>query len=444
MDYEKAGEEYRQDFPDESSEREGMGKMIFTILGFLFFLLIVVALFFAFGGPPQKSVSEKKLIEGATLDVKENNSVKMIVGDEEHNIEIGFVGLDSVDIVINSEPIYATLKIGEVKKFDLNGDGLYDLRVKLLNIDNGKVKIVIKRIEVNVCEERWQCSQWGRCIEGEKRTVCMDVNYCETEDNRPIQDEECLEIVFVGEDNGSEVDNGFRNVTKDNGTFVNGSLGNNTVGNFSDFNVTRDLNHSGLDFVEKSLGEYIYELKSLDCSDYIAPNCRVGYLDDVLEYSKTEEDRTLNFPVYDEDCAMVCFGKAFRNNCERAKVVAVSDSGTRRKLEILGIDNSGDCSVRVDFDFVGESDMWNKEYENSHFICPLSLDENSLHEFSCPEGNCLERDMPGQTFLGILLSFVDVSSSGVIKEGCVGSSVDFPKEKDFDDDKLTSNSSSLL
>ena len=396
MDYEEAGENYRQRFSDDSSSDSGKGKVILIILGFVFFIAIVVALFFLLSNASQRNISEKRLLEGATLDLEENNSLKVKVGEDDHNIEIGFVGLDSVDIVIKSDPIYATLKVGEVKKFDLNEDGNFDLRVELLGIENGKAKILVRRIETVVCEERWQCSQWGRCIEGQRERNCVDSNNCGTLDNKPSLVEECLEIEIIEEN---------VTVTINDSSGLNDSLTNSTESNFSDSNLTNNSNGAVISS-DESLEDYISRVKAIDCSDYSPPNCRLAYLDDVSVYSKFDNS---TFSVYDEDCGFVCFGKALRNSCQKASVTVISDSGTSRRMDILGFSDTGACSVNVDFEFVHDSDFENKDYEGSLFACSFSLDEASLTDFSCPDDNCLEENLPGQTSFGILSSIFDES-----------------------------------
>ncbi|MBD3203114.1 DNRLRE domain-containing protein [Candidatus Woesearchaeota archaeon] len=42
------------------------------------------------------------------------------------------------------------------------------------------------------CEENWECSDWGNCIDGKKTRKCTDLNVCGTIDNKPAEEEDCL------------------------------------------------------------------------------------------------------------------------------------------------------------------------------------------------------------------------------------------------------------
>jgi hypothetical protein len=64
------------------------------------------------------------------------------------------VGVDFAEIVINSEPVYLNLSVGEEVKLNLSSSGYYDLIVGLNGIVNGRANVSIKRIfEVIVVEE---------------------------------------------------------------------------------------------------------------------------------------------------------------------------------------------------------------------------------------------------------------------------------------------------
>ncbi|MGV8151545.1 MAG: S8 family serine peptidase [Candidatus Nanoarchaeia archaeon] len=67
---------------------------------------------------------------------------------EEHTINISRIYSTKVDLIIASEIILTSIQIGEIKKFDLNSDGVYDLEIKLNSIINNKSSITIKAIEM--------------------------------------------------------------------------------------------------------------------------------------------------------------------------------------------------------------------------------------------------------------------------------------------------------
>ena len=42
-----------------------------------------------------------------------------------------------------------------------------------------------------VCEEDWKCSEWFECFNSRQKRVCMDLNSCDTNENKPIVTQEC-------------------------------------------------------------------------------------------------------------------------------------------------------------------------------------------------------------------------------------------------------------
>jgi hypothetical protein len=203
-----------------------------TFFGIIF-VVIVVSLFLVFTPPgsTEKGVSDKQLMEGATVASGENESIKFKFGDADHNINIDFIGLDSVGITIQSDPIKFNLSINEVKEVDLNSDGIYDIRVKLVKIENGKATIAVKKIEIVVCNGIWNCSSWGDCSGGKQIRICKDLNDCGKIENKPFTEKSCVEIVFIENDsafdeNNSVNDTGLGNLTNNT---ITGNLTNNTT-----------------------------------------------------------------------------------------------------------------------------------------------------------------------------------------------------------------------
>jgi len=43
----------------------------------------------------------------------------------------------------------------------------------------------------NTCVENWQCNEWSNCVNGIMTRVCLDINLCGTEENKPNEEEEC-------------------------------------------------------------------------------------------------------------------------------------------------------------------------------------------------------------------------------------------------------------
>ncbi|MFH1503460.1 MAG: hypothetical protein ABIE36_02280 [Candidatus Diapherotrites archaeon] len=220
----------------------------FTVFGVLFIGIFLIIYFVLIGS--QKNISEDRLVQGSSVQIGTNNSVKLKFGDEDHNIKINFVGLDSVDLTISSDPIHLNLKINEVREIDLDNDGIADLKIKLVSITNGKATIAFKKIEKEVCLENWNCSKWGNCFNGFQRRNCIDLNSCGTIQEKPAEREVCLEIKFI--ENDSAFDEG-----------ENDSLNNTPIGNWTNqTNFTREdpliTNNSQNTSLSNFLGEPIF------------------------------------------------------------------------------------------------------------------------------------------------------------------------------------------
>jgi len=43
------------------------------------------------------------------------------------------------------------------------------------------------------CDVDWQCTQWGNCINGYKKRICVDANNCQYKYNTPITKLACTE-----------------------------------------------------------------------------------------------------------------------------------------------------------------------------------------------------------------------------------------------------------
>ncbi len=91
-----------------------------------------------------------------SLGAKERIRVK--VGTETHNVGVITITADSVTLEIASTPQSATMKVGEMRKFNTNNDTYYDISVKLVSITNSKASLVIEGIHelITAVEEQKQ------------------------------------------------------------------------------------------------------------------------------------------------------------------------------------------------------------------------------------------------------------------------------------------------
>ncbi len=173
--------------PQSTSKKSG--KIIWIIFGVLVVLAIVVGVILL--NPFSNKISSSDLSSGINVDLKENAKINFETNEEKHKITIDSINVDSIDIIIRSEIIIANLNIGETKKFDLNGDGVYDLSIKLKDITDGKANLFIQKIDEVVCTENWECTEWEECVSDLQIRVCVDGNSCGTTDNKPDEEQTC-------------------------------------------------------------------------------------------------------------------------------------------------------------------------------------------------------------------------------------------------------------
>lgn len=95
------------------------------------------------GGGGGTTVTE--VLGGGTFDMQTGDTIPVDVGGESHTIRLVDVTPDSATIDIMS-PLRVTLNLGEIKDVDVNGNGINDLRVELLQIilpDTAVVKLTL-------------------------------------------------------------------------------------------------------------------------------------------------------------------------------------------------------------------------------------------------------------------------------------------------------------
>lgn len=169
-------------------------KALFILIPVVLIIIIGLSVFFFMSFSP-KSISEEDFSQGTNLDLKENKEVKFNLDEEVHTIKVDSVTDNSVSLTIQSNPIKVDLRIGEEKKFDLDNDGFYDIKIKLNNIVDGIPDLYIKKIHESTCVENWNCGSWSECTEqGTQTKTCTDVNSCGTNKNKPSTTQSCIYV----------------------------------------------------------------------------------------------------------------------------------------------------------------------------------------------------------------------------------------------------------
>ena len=116
-------------------------------------IIIGFVVFYSLNSPSTK-ISDNEFSQGINLQLKEDIEAKFMLDNQEHTIKVNSVSRDSVNLIIQSNPIQLDIKIGETKKIDLNDDGFYDLQIKLNGIENNVPELHIKKIHESISNEK--------------------------------------------------------------------------------------------------------------------------------------------------------------------------------------------------------------------------------------------------------------------------------------------------
>lgn len=116
-------------------------------------VLLVVGLILGIvylGSGEESVITENQLEAGSEILLEEGHSVKFMVDEEEHSIEVVSMTSSSVVLTLRSEAVTFTLMVGSEKEFDLDDDGVLDVRVKLEEFRNGVPVLNVKRMRREV------------------------------------------------------------------------------------------------------------------------------------------------------------------------------------------------------------------------------------------------------------------------------------------------------
>jgi hypothetical protein len=194
-DYHNYPQNNNQGFYNSSAPEQKSNKKIWLLILIPVFVILIGVVLFLFMNSSSKTISDNEFSQGTSLQLKENKEAKFIIDDEEHTIKINSVSDDSVNLIIQSDPIQTDIKIGETKKFDLDNEGFYDIQVKLNGIKDGVPEIYVKKIHESTCTENWNCENWNSCSEqGSQTRTCIDLSSCGTTKNKPATTQSCTYI----------------------------------------------------------------------------------------------------------------------------------------------------------------------------------------------------------------------------------------------------------
>ena len=173
--------------------------IITILLIMLVVILISIILIFSFQKPMK--ISNEELSAGKSFELKKGQTAIFTVNNEEHELKVDSITSNSITVIIQSDKITITLRVGEDKEIDLDKDGKKDIKIELEKIENNKPVIKIIEIEDNQiggetleCNENWECSNWSECLSEKQNRDCVDVNNCGTVINKPTEIQDCQVI----------------------------------------------------------------------------------------------------------------------------------------------------------------------------------------------------------------------------------------------------------
>jgi len=118
---------------------------------------------------------------GYTNSLAKNDKIKFTVfdGDNvEHSMTLDYVGTDSIEITINSEPIKLSLGVGQSIKLNLTNTDYYDLYIKLNSILNNKADITIQTINELIPKQiPLSVNETQELDDGEKEGMKKDIEF---------------------------------------------------------------------------------------------------------------------------------------------------------------------------------------------------------------------------------------------------------------------------
>jgi len=88
-----------------------------------------------------------------TKELGTTSRMTVLIAGETHSVGVVSMTATSAEIEVASTPQRATMNVGETKKFDVNADGFYDMKVTLESIANSKAVLVVEYLNEEVPAE---------------------------------------------------------------------------------------------------------------------------------------------------------------------------------------------------------------------------------------------------------------------------------------------------
>ena len=170
-------------------------------------ILIAIFLFIYLFSSSPRAISDLDLLDGVYLELSTGDSVEFNLEEKERVLSIDLIEEDNVVMIVGEPFVFLDLKVNQTNHIDLTGDGIKDLKFILKKIEKKRISLFIQAIGEEVCEEDWECTNWGVCINGNKGRVCLDNNYCGTVYEKPDEEIVCESFELNCEDQEGKICN---------------------------------------------------------------------------------------------------------------------------------------------------------------------------------------------------------------------------------------------
>ena len=272
--------------PSKRVSRKKVNNFFWILFGIFIALLVIFLILFFTSRKPLKSnlsIEEAMLLEGVEVNLSEGSIVNFNFNSEDYSFKVDKVSEDFMDLTGDFEE---RLIKGDINNFDMNGDGRREISLFYEGLVDGKGVLRLEGFQDFICPENWNCTSWGSCINGERHRLCVDLNSCGTDFEKPSLVETC-----------------------------------------------GDNSSSGPDVVGVSIG------KVLDCG--------IAYPDNVSKENISVGDGIKVISNFEEDNSLVCFGNNLISGCGSAKLILRDGKGSEELMESSVVEG-GNCSIRYE------------------------------------------------------------------------------------------------
>jgi len=185
----------------ETEKKQKKAAKIFITFAIIVILFSIFLFIYLFSSSP-RAILDSDLVNGTYLELSKGDSVEFNLEGKERVLAIELIGEDNSEIIVGEPFVSLDLKINQTNHIDLTGDGVKDLKFILKKIEKKRIILFVQAIEEDVCEEDWECTEWGVCISGYKGRVCIDNNLCGTIAEMPDEEIACESFELNCEDQG--------------------------------------------------------------------------------------------------------------------------------------------------------------------------------------------------------------------------------------------------